>query len=607
MSNGISRLQLLIDLNNRLGAGLNAARQQVERATGGMQRRLDTFSQSNSRLFSAIEDRVPGASGALGMIANPYVAVAAAALAASAAIVKCTTMANDWHVGLAEINVTASMTQDELKGLSDKLLEIGSRNVAPLEEVPKAFNRIISAGLDVNTSLKVLEPTLRASKAGFADIETTAMAAVSVMNSSGRDINEVYDVLFQTVKAGNANFKELSQYLPKIIPMARGAGFALGETAGAFAFLTAQGQTSERATTLAENAFKSLADPVKIKAFKQMGINLYDAQGKIKPLANIIDQLKTKTAGLSDLARANFYGNIGLDTEAASFFATATQGAGKFRQYIDDVTKSQGALDRAYTDSLSPMDSWKVVQNALKVEMIKIGEVFLPIVTQIGEKVLGLITYFKDLYNNNVLLRDGLSVLGSVFSTVFSVALMPIKLMFNVARNLWDVFSNIAATIVDIVGKISGVEGGFTGLYEKVRPFLFWIREMVSQIGSLLYNAFTLNISGLKEGLSNFKMPDIADIKSRIEVDSKATGDMAGVPTENNILNPGGKDKPDPYTDAKSIGSGSQTKSTVINIESFVKGFSPASQSINGMNKDELERWMTEMFLRVVRSAETTM
>jgi hypothetical protein len=57
-------------------------------------------------------------------------------------------------------------------------------------------------------------------------------------------------------------------------------------------------------------------------------------------------------------------------------------------------------------------------------------------------------------------------------------------------------------------------------------------------------------------------------------------------------------------TDAKSVGSGSQTKNITINIDSFIKGFTPQHQSVNGMNKDELERWFTEMFLRVARSAE---
>jgi hypothetical protein len=59
--------------------------------------------------------------------------------------------------------------------------------------------------------------------------------------------------------------------------------------------------------------------------------------------------------------------------------------------------------------------------------------------------------------------------------------------------------------------------------------------------------------------------------------------------------------------DARKISGGSQTKSVTINIESFVKGFNPSSQTVNSMDKSELERWMTEMFLRVVRSAEMAM
>ena len=605
MANGVSKLQLLIDLRNRLGAGLNSARQQVERATGGMQRRLDAFSSSNSRLFSAIEERVPGVSGALGMLANPYVLITAAVLAAGMAIVKFTGMANDWRVGLAEVNVTAGMTQTELDGLSTKLLEIGGRNVAPLEEVPKAFNRIISAGLDVNTSLQALEPTLRAAKAGFTDVETTASAAVSVMNSSGRGVNEVYDVLFQTVKDGNANFREIAQYLPNIIPMARNAGFALGETAGAFAFLTAQGQKSERATTLAQNAFKALADPTKIKAFKQMGIALYDAQGKIKPLTSIIDQLNKKTAGLSDLSRANFYGKIGLDSEAASFFALATQDTEKLRKIIDNVTNSQGALGQAYKDSLSPMDSWKVVQNALKVEMIGIGNIFLPIVSKIGDAVLGMITWWKELYKNSALFRDSLVVLGAVFSTVFKVALYPITLLWNSLKNLWSIVSWIIGGFSSMIGSITGVEGTFSDLYNSIRPYLIWISEMISQIGGLMYNLATLNFKGLKDGLSSFKMPDLNDIRKNIKIETDTSGDFAGVNKDGTPVKPG--ISPVAAIDAKSIGSGSQTKSITINIDSFVKGFNPTSQSINGMNKDELERWMTEMFMRVIRSAETAM
>jgi hypothetical protein len=93
--------------------------------------------------------------------------------------------------------------------------------------------------------------------------------------------------------------------------------------------------------------------------------------------------------------------------------------------------------------------------------------------------------------------------------------------------------------------------------------------------------------------------------RSKMPEGMLATGDLSGVPPTGGTVTPTGNGVV--ASDAKAIGSGSQTKSTVINIESFIKGFSPTSQSVNGMNKEELERWMTEMFMRVVRSAETTM
>ena len=139
----------------------------------------------------------------------------------------------DWQKGMAEINVTAGLTQTELAKLSDQMLDIGAQNVAPLEEVPGAFNKIISAGLDAKTALASLDPTLKAAKAGFVDIETVAKAGTSVMNSAGvKDlvaendivdatgkvitkkgavlktaIEQVYDTLFATMQKGSASMQ----------------------------------------------------------------------------------------------------------------------------------------------------------------------------------------------------------------------------------------------------------------------------------------------------------------------------------------------------------------------------------------------------------------
>lgn len=489
--------------------------------TAAVEKPLDAVNKlqfNSTKTLDAIGSQVPGVGNAIGMLANPYMLAAAGAAAVVAVGYKATTMALDWQGGLAKVNVTAQLTQQELAGLSDQLLQIGKQNIAPIEQIPESFNKIISAGLDVKTSLDVLDPSLKAAKAGFADVGEVAKSAVAVMNSSGRDINVVYDVLFATLNKGNAEFSDIAQYLPKLIPMARGAGFALGETAGAWAYLTAQGQTSERATTLAQNAMKALADPAKIKAFKEMGVTLYDQSGKIKPLTNIIDQLAGKTKGLSDLSRAKFFGQIGLDQEAASFFATATQDAQKFRETIDFTTNSQGQLSEAYKNSMTPLDHWHEISNLIKGNMIDLGMKVLPIINSIGQGVLDVVNWFKNLYAESTLFRDVLSVIGSVFEWTFKAAIAPIKF-------IWNMITNVGDAIGWVISKIPGFGGGIESMYLKIRPILLYLKDLFGQVADIAYKLFTGDFKGAVAGVKSFKMPDMKEVQARSAADAKGKGD----------------------------------------------------------------------------------
>ena len=470
-----------------------------------------------------MQDEIPGFTRAMNLVANPYILATAAVVGFGAAFGSATRMANDWQEKMAHANVTANLGKKELGALSDQLLEIGARNVAPIEQVPDAFNKIISAGLDADTALKALEPTLRASKAGFTDIETTAAAAAGVMNASGRDINTVYDVLFATVNKGNAEFKDIAQYLPKIIPAARNAGFSLEETAGAWAYLTAQGATSERATTLMENAMKALTNPERAKAFKKMGIDIYDATGKMKPMTAIVETLAKKTAGLSDQARAGFFGKLGMDQEAASFFASATQDVAKFKETIDFTTNSAGQLEQAYKNAASPMDSWKKVINGVKGAMIKMGQYFLPIIGAIGDATLWVLQGIKRAFNwvsENADIFKGI-ILGvttalvlfnaqTILAAIATSGLAIVNGVVTVATTAWTAAQwllNAALTanpIGIVIVAIGALVAGFYIAYqksEKFREVIMGVWTVMKSFGTLLKEYIINRIQGIITGL----------------------------------------------------------------------------------------------------------
>lgn len=418
-----SRLQMLIDLSTRLFD--NQFQRLQARWSNGVDRMRNRF--------RSLADSIPGLGNIIEGLKTPAAIAFSAITALYGVTAKATMMANDWHVKMAEINVTAGLGKKELQGLSDELLNVGTKNAAPLEEIPKAFGRIISAGLDVNESMKALEPTLRAAKAGFTDIETVAGAGIATMMSSGKEINRVYDVLFETVKEGNAEFKDIARYLPKIIPLARSIGYELEGTAGAFASLTTK-LSAEQSTTALEGIMRTLsnADVAMGKVdkktgkyasgFRAIGINIFDSAGKIRPLIDIVQELNKSMNGLTDEQKIKKLSKLGFDQSTALGFGTLMQDINGLKKATEATTGAQGSLNKAYMDSLTPMEQLNIIQNNFKASMIKLGEKVLPYVTSALEK---LSPVFQWLYQNIdtiiPLVGTFTGVLGTLSAAVWAV------------------------------------------------------------------------------------------------------------------------------------------------------------------------------------------
>lgn len=385
-------------------AGIVVAMRELKQGIEGVKKKFN-------EAFEEAQKKIPVFGQAVEFLKNPITLGVSGLVGVGTQIKNAADLAMNWQKGMAEINVTAGLSQKELDGLSTKMLEIGSQNVAPLEEVPGAFNKIISAGLDAKTALASLDPTLKAAKAGFVDIETVAKAGTSVMNSAGvkdivaeKDIvdatgkvitrkgevmktaiEQVYDTLFATMQKGSASMFEIAAYLPTIVPTAKNAGISLNQASGAFAFMTAQGVNAASAATLLNGAFNSLSNPKLLANFKAIGVNIYDAKGKMRSMPEIVDALSKSLDGLSDKQKAAKLASLGLDQTSAQAFAVMTQSAGKFRDTLDATAKSEGALKDSYNNSLTARDQWGIAANNIKKFMIQAGQFMLPVITKMGE------------------------------------------------------------------------------------------------------------------------------------------------------------------------------------------------------------------------------
>lgn len=663
-----SKLMMLVDLSAKL-------------FNNGLQRLQSRWDQGVDRMkqkFQSLIDMVPGLDGALDSLKNPSLVFGAAFMAAMGFLGKATKMADDWEQKMAEINVTAGLSKKELRGLSDNLLDIGSRNVKDLDEVPKAFTRIISAGLDVDQSLKALEPTMRAAKAGFTDVETVAGAGIATMMSSGQDINKVYDVLFETVKEGNAEFKDIARYLPKIIPLARSIGYDLESTAGAFASLTTK-LSAEQSTTALEGIMRTLSNAdvamgkidsktgKYISGFRALGINIFTSAGKIRPLIDIVSEVNKQMDGLTDEQKIRKLSSLGFDQSTALGFQTLAQDVEGLKKATMATTDSQGSLNQAYIDSLTPMEQYQLIQNNIKASMIKLGQAALPYITAGLEKlaplfqwmyrnvdvlipvflsftaVLGVLTVATWAWNSALLANPvtwiilGISALIAIivlaiakyeeWGATLLLFMGPIGRVISALKLLYDHWDSIKTAFKD-GGIIAGLERiGIVLLDVLVHPIEQLLGMLAYLPGSLGRAAKEMQgtVHKFREDMNLTDTPEEALAKKRPEyLDAmKAHSEKLLKPNKPANANPlygteggdfknplaSGKDKHTKLKDGvnRVAGETKQVRNITITIGSLNSGgINAKPEEFKGMTKQDIEDWFNEAMMRIMRNLETT-
>lgn len=657
-----TKLTMIIEMADKMSGKLNQLKNNWDKTIDKMKTKYQGFL-----------DKLPGGlGGVVDKLKMPLSTMATGlAVAVGGMMVKATTMANDWHTQMAEINVTAELSKDKLKDLSDQLLDVGTRNAVPLEQIPKAFSRIISAGLDVNQSMAALEPTLRAAKAGFTDIETVAGAGISVMMSSGKEINKVYDVLFETVKEGNAEFKDIARYLPKVVPLARSIGYELESTAGAYASLTTK-LSAEQSSTALEGIMRTLSNAdvamgkidaktgKYVSGFRAVGINIFDSAGKIRPLIDIVKDLNKQMDGLTDAEKVQKLSKLGFDQSTALGFSTLMQDIQGLEKATNATYGAQNSLNKAYMDSLTPMEQWQVIQNNIKGAMIKLGEKALPIVTWALEKLTPIAQWlFQNLETIIPVVATFTGVLaaltGGVWLFNFAMAANPITwVVIGIAALIALItaaiikFDEWGALLLALMGPFGRLIMAIKLLYdhwESVKSAFQTdgIIGALKRIGQVLLDVILKPLQQGLEMLSNF--PGVGNIAGnwagKIEkmrgdmnliqpkTEKKEKGKKGGIGGLVQSLYGGafGGTQGGSFGNAGAGGFGGSGKKTQgklrndidkvsgeakqvrninITIDSLHKGNNIVSSGGGkGMSFEEFEQFYNEMMMRILRNAET--
>lgn len=266
-----------------------------------------------------------GLSGSLGALWMTYgnLAGMAVGVGIGATLKSVVTIGADVEHILTGIQVRGEQTSSSMNKLRESLFDL-SKGIYGPQEVAKAFNTLVMAGLNANQAVSSIGAALNLATAGGTTIEKSASTLVSVGSSIGyaaEGFSRIADVIAKTAALSMSSVETLSEAFKSASSVSKLYKVSLEDIATSLGVLSNLGIQGSAAGTALKNMYKELAseaDKVQV-TLQKMGmtpLSLKDKDGNFRSLLTMVKELdeglKTLTPAEEKLAIARLTNERGM-------------------------------------------------------------------------------------------------------------------------------------------------------------------------------------------------------------------------------------------------------------------------------------------------------
>ncbi len=391
---------------------------------------------------------------------------------------------SQFEQGLSNVKAVTQATDTEMKVLKDTAKSLGASTAWSAVQVTQAEELLGQAGFSVKETTSALPGLLSLASAGGLDLAAAtdiASGTLRAFNIDASQTSHVADVLALSASATNSDVTDLGETMKYAAPVAQALGISFEDTAAASGLLSNANIKGSQAGTILRQTMARLASPTKeaAKVMKAYGINAFDAQGNMKPLNGVINNLNSSLGKLTSQKRADIISTVFGTESMSGVLALMNQGGQSLGDLSKKLTETKGSADEMAKTKLDNLaGQWTILKSAVEGMKIELGEKLAPyakqFVTWFTAKIPSItdsVVNFVDKISNNIgtIKAVGSAVLGLTGAFVGMSAINKISTTVGTFGKLLGGFK-IAAT-ADALVKTTGAMQGL-GLASKIIPAL---------------------------------------------------------------------------------------------------------------------------------------
>lgn len=319
------------------------------------------------------------------------------------------------------------------EALRDKAKEMGATTAFSATDAANAMEKLALAGWDTEQVIAGIEPSLNLASAAGLDLATSADILTDTMAAFKLGANEASksaDIFAATSSSTNTDVNQLGEAMKYAGAAAGAASQSLSDTSATLGFFANVGIKGSMAGTTFVSMLRDMKKNAKDGAIQigKTSVALYDSQGNMRSVIDIMGDVEKATSGMSDKQRdAALAGTFQVES-MKGVNAILAQGSGNLRKLATDLDNSNGrAAEMAAHMEGGLGGAFRSAWSAISAVAIEIGEKLAPAletVVRVGADVFSQVASWISNSNdfNAVLVLVGGAILGGVVPALYAMA-----------------------------------------------------------------------------------------------------------------------------------------------------------------------------------------
>lgn len=326
---------------------------------------------------------------------------------------------------MSTVRALLQPTTREFEQLSESAKLMGRTTVFSAGQAADAQEKFALAGLKTKEIVGALPATLNLAAAGELGMGEAAEIAATALKTFGiatEDLQGVVDSLVFTASNSNQSVRDMAEAFKFVAPAAAAVGVSITEINATLAFLADRGLKASLGGTALRKTLTTLAGSAEDggKGLGGLNVKLRDTEGRMLPLADIVDNLRG--AGVKATDAYELFGERAGNAMALLL----KEGGGRLREFTALLEASGGTAERVGSEKLDNLQGdVTLLTSAWEGFSIALFEQVSPALREIVQDLTKLINETTGSEESMESLRDTIADVAIVLAD-FGLVINPI-------------------------------------------------------------------------------------------------------------------------------------------------------------------------------------